>query len=120
MSKTVIEGFVIGLLISIIGQVDDLLGIDVSGDNSFQELGSVLSQIGDWNQATVAVGAVSLALLFGMERFVKKVPAALMVVVLSVLYITSSTPRASPSWATSPRGCPVLACPTSRAPRSAA
>src|SRR5512132_291721 len=75
MSKTVIEGFVIGLSISIIiGQLDDLLGIDVSGDNSFQELGSVLSQIGDWNQATVTVGAVSLALLFGMERFVKKVP----------------------------------------------
>ena len=70
MSKTVIEGFIIGLSISIIiGQLDDLLGIDVSGDNSFQELGSVLSQIGDWNQATVAVGAVILALLFGMERF---------------------------------------------------
>ena len=75
MSKTVIEGFIIGLSISIIiGQLDDLLGIDVSGDNSFAGARDVLSQIGDWNQATVVVGAVSLALLFGLERFVKKSP----------------------------------------------
>jgi sulfate permease, SulP family len=112
MSKTVIEGFVIGLSISIIiGQLDDLLGIDVSGDNSFQELGSVLSQIGDWNQATVAVGAVSLALLFGMARFVKKVPAALTVVVLSVLYINLVDPSGVAIVGDIPQGLPDVGVP---------
>ena len=49
MSKTVIAGFIVGLSISIIiGQLGGLLGITVTGDNSFAKLGDVLSQIGDW------------------------------------------------------------------------
>jgi MFS superfamily sulfate permease-like transporter len=79
--------------------------------NSFQELGSVLSQIGDWNWATVAVGAVSLALLFGMERFVKKVPAALTVVVLSVLYINLVDPSGVAIVGDIPQGLPDVGVP---------
>jgi len=112
MSKTVIEGFIIGLSISIIvGQLDDLLGIEVSGENSFEELGSVLDQAGDWNQATVIVGVVSLALLFGMERFIKKVPAALTVVVLSVLYINLVDPSGVAIVGEIPQGLPDVGMP---------
>jgi len=112
MSKTVIEGFIIGLSISIIiGQLDDLLGIEVSGENSFEQLGSVLSQFGDWDQATVVVGVVSLALLFGMERFVKKVPAALSVVVLSVLYVNLLDPSGVAIVGDIPQGLPDVGMP---------
>jgi high affinity sulfate transporter 1 len=112
MSKTVIQGFVIGLSISIIiGQLDDLLGIEVSGDNSFEELGSVLSQIGDWDQATVVAGAVSLTLLFGMERYVKKLPAALTVVVLSVFYISTIDPAGVAIVGEIPQGLPDVGVP---------
>ena len=113
MSKTVIEGFIVGLAISIIiGQLGGLLGIDVSGDNSFQDLWDVLSQIGDWNQATVIVGAVSLALLFGLKRFVPRVPAALTVVALAVLYIKLVDPSTVAIVGNIPQGLPSVGVPT--------
>ena len=112
MSKTVIEGFIIGLSISIIiGQFDDLLGIDVSGENSFEELWDVLGQIGDWDQATVIVGVVSLGLLFGLERFVKKLPAALTVVALGVLYIELVAPSGVAIVGDIPQGLPDMGVP---------
>jgi high affinity sulfate transporter 1 len=88
MSKTVIEGFIIGLSINIIiGQLDEILGIDVTGESAVAELVDALSQFGSWDQSSMIVGFASLALLFGLERFAPKVPAALTVVVLSVLYV---------------------------------
>jgi high affinity sulfate transporter 1 len=112
MSKTVIEGFIIGLSISIIiGQLDDLLGIHIAGENSFEELWHVLSQIGAWDGATVLVGGVSLALLFGLERFVKKLPAALTVVVLGVLYIRLVDPSGVGIVGEIPQGLPAFGMP---------
>jgi high affinity sulfate transporter 1 len=112
MSKTVIEGFIIGLSISIIiGQLDDLLGIRISGENSFEQLRDAISQIGGWDGATVLVGAVSLALLFGLERFVKKLPAALTVVVLAVLYIRFVDPSGVAIVGEIPQGLPAFGMP---------
>ena len=112
MSNTVITGFIIGLSISIIiGQLDKLVGITASGDNSFQELWNVLSQAGNWNQATVVVGVVSLALLFGIERFVPKLPAALIVVVLSVVYIKLVDPSGVDIVGKIPQGLPAVGIP---------
>jgi high affinity sulfate transporter 1 len=112
MSKTVIEGFIIGLSISIIiGQLDSLLGIDVSGENSFEKLWDVLSQMGHWDGTTVIVGAVSLALLFGLERFARKIPAALTVVVLAVLYIRLVDPSGVAIVGQIPQGLPAFGMP---------
>jgi high affinity sulfate transporter 1 len=112
MSKTVIEGFIIGLSISIIiGQLDGLLGIHVSGENSFEQLWDVLRQVGHWDAATVIVGAVSLALLFGLEWFVRKVPAALTVVVLAVLYIRLVHPSGVAIVGEIPQGLPTFGMP---------
>ena len=112
MSKTVIEGFIIGLSISImIGQLDDLLGIEVSGENSFEKLWDVLSQLGEWNQPTVVVGFVSLALLFLLERFVEKLPAALAVVALGILYIRLADPSEVAIVGDIPQGLPAVGIP---------
>ena len=112
MSKTVIEGFIIGLSISIIiGQLDGLLGIEVEGENSFERLWDVLGQIAHWDTATVIVGGVSLALLFGLERFVRKLPAALTVVVLAVLYIRLADPSGVAIVGEIPQGLPTFGMP---------
>ena len=112
MSKTVIEGFIIGLSISIIiGQLGGLLGIDVSGDNSFEKLGNALGQIGDWDETTVLVGAVSLFMLFGLERFIPKVPGALSVVVLGVVYIALVDPPGVAIVGKIPQGLPEVGVP---------
>jgi sulfate permease, SulP family len=112
MSKTVIEGFIIGLSISIIiGQFDDLLGIEVVGESALEELWDTLSQIGDWDRAAMAVGAVSLALLFGLERFVRKLPAAVTVVVLAVLYVRIFDPSDVAIVGDIPQGLPSVGMP---------
>jgi high affinity sulfate transporter 1 len=112
MSKTVIEGFIIGLSISIIiGQLDGLLGIQVAGENSFEQLWDVLGQVGRWDTATAIVGAVSLAFLFGLERFVKKLPAALTLVVVAVLYIRIADPSGVAIVGEIPQGLPAIGMP---------
>lgn len=112
MSKTVIEGFIIGLSINIIiGQLDDFLGIEVVGESALAELRDALSQLGEWDQATLIVGAVSLALLFGLERFIKKLPAALTVVVLAVVYILIVDPSDVAVVGDIPQGLPDIGVP---------
>jgi sulfate permease, SulP family len=112
MSRTVIEGFIIGLSINIIiGQLDDLLGIDVIGKSAFRELWDAFSQIGDWNTTTAVVGFVSLAVLFTLERFVKKLPAALTVVLLAILYIKLFHPDNVSIVGHIPKGLPSVAVP---------
>jgi high affinity sulfate transporter 1 len=112
MSKTVIEGFIIGLSINIIiGQLDDLLGIEVVGESALEELWDALTQLGDWDRTTAVVGAVSLALLFGLERFVRKLPAALTVVALGVLYIRLFEPPGVSIVGDIPQGLPDVGLP---------
>ena len=112
MSKTVIEGFIIGLSINIIiGQMDSFLGIEVTGESAIEELLDALGQIGDWDRPTLVVGAVSLALLFTLERFVKKLPAALTVVVLAVLYIAIVDPSGIAIVGDIPQGLPEFGIP---------
>jgi high affinity sulfate transporter 1 len=111
MSKTVIEGFIIGLSINIIiGQLDGLLGIEVVGESAVEELGDALSQIGDYDLATLTVGAVSLALLFSLGRLIPKLPAALTVVALSVLYVELADPSIA-IVGDIPQGLPDLGIP---------
>jgi high affinity sulfate transporter 1 len=89
MSKAVMEGFIVGLSMSIIiGQLDAITGVDVTGESSIAELWDVLTQISSWDWLTVAIGAGSLLVLFGVERFVPRLPGALTVVVLSVLLVS--------------------------------
>jgi SulP family sulfate permease len=89
MSKAVREGFVVGLSIGIIiGQLDSLVGVEVEGGDSLAELADVLSQFLSWDALTVAFGVGSLALLFVMDRYMRRVPGALTVVVLGILLVS--------------------------------
>ena len=93
MSKAVMSGFIIGLSIQIIvGQLGKLLGVDQSGDNTFSKLWSVISDIGDWTWAAVAIGLGSLVLIFAIQAFVPKLPAALAAVVVTSLIVAIFDP----------------------------
>lgn len=85
LAQPVLDGFIVGLAIVIaVGQLDKMFGIEKSGDNTLQELGSIIRQWQDWHWATIAVGFGSLALLYALHAFVPKIPAALVVVVLAI------------------------------------
>ncbi len=86
LAKPVLDGFIIGLSYTIaIGQVGKFVGVHLSGDTALQKTVSLLGQAGAWSWLPLVVGAGSLVLLLVIERYLQKVPAALVAVVLATL-----------------------------------
>jgi high affinity sulfate transporter 1 len=112
ISKAVMSGFIVGLSIQIIvGQLGKLFGVDQSGDNTFSKLWSVISDIGDWTWAAVAIGVGSLVLIFAIQRFTPKVPAALAAVVVTSVIVAIFDPDID-LVAEIPEGLPSLGLPS--------
>jgi high affinity sulfate transporter 1 len=87
-AEPVLDGFIIGLGVYVaVGQLPKLVGMEKPEGNSVQQLWGVASSWGSWNTATVVVGVGSLAALLLLHRFLPKVPAALLVVVVSLLLV---------------------------------
>ena len=90
MSKPVLDGFIVGLAMTIAaGQLADIFGIEESGDNFFQDIGVVLVNLDEAVLATTVIGIGSLVLLFGLGRFMPRIPAALIVVFLSIIVVSA-------------------------------
>ena len=88
ISEPVLKGFIVGLALTIIiGQVPSLLGIDKGSGDFFAKLWDVVTSLGTANGATVAVGALSLAVVLGLRRVAPAVPASLVAVILGVLAV---------------------------------
>jgi high affinity sulfate transporter 1 len=84
-SRPVLIGYIHGVaVILIIGQLGKLLGISVDADQPLNQLWEVVTELGDVNGATVAVSVVALACLFALRAFMPALPAALIVVVVSI------------------------------------
>ena len=84
-ARPVLTGFVAGLaLVIAVGQLSKLLGVEGGGTGFFGKLRVLFAQLGDANLATLAVGVVALAVIFGLRAVVPKAPAMLVAVVLGV------------------------------------
>jgi high affinity sulfate transporter 1 len=86
-SKPVLDGFIVGLAITIVvGQLDKLLGYEVEAELEFiPDILVIISGLAMTHRPTLVVGLVSLALLFLMERYIPKVPAAITVLFLAII-----------------------------------
>jgi len=85
MSKPVLDGFIVGLAMTIAaGQLHKLFGIEETGDNFFGDIFAVVANLDETVLATLVLGVGSLALLFIMERFIPRIPAALVVAGLAI------------------------------------
>jgi len=85
MAQPVLDGFIVGLAITIaVGQLDKMFGIDAEGESTVQEFLDIVSNVAEWHWATIIIGFTSLAVLFLMHRFTPKIPAALTVVILAI------------------------------------
>lgn len=83
ISRPVLRGFAFGLALTIvIKQLPLILGVDARGD-PFHVLWSLVAQAGRWNPVSAAIGAVALALLFGLKRF-PAAPGAFVVLALGI------------------------------------
>ena len=88
LSEPVLKGFIVGVALTIaLGQLGKLFGLESEGEGFFSELFDLVGQLPNLHVATLIVGAISLAALFLLERFLPRIPSALVVVVLSILAV---------------------------------
>ena len=83
-----LDGFIVGVAITIVvGQLDKILGYEVAEVELefIPDILLILSELGMTHWPTLVVGLVSLALLFIIEKYLPKVPAAITVLVLAIV-----------------------------------
>ncbi|HFE66180.1 MAG TPA: sulfate permease [Chloroflexi bacterium] len=85
LSRPVLDGFVVGVAISIaVGQLDKMLGFVPEGYDFVPDGLKFIGHIGQTHIPTFVVGAASLALLFALHKYTPKLPGALIVLFLSI------------------------------------
>ena len=91
LSKPVISGFTSGSAIIIgMNQIGNLLGINLGRSNEMHILFlEMFDSISDLHWPTALIGILSVLLIFGIRKVNKKIPAALIVVVLGILVVYS-------------------------------
>ena len=86
LSRAVVTGFLFGAALDVvIGELPKITGTKVTGSNSIQELFLWIGTISDTHRLTFIVGIVALAVVFGLRRFVPRVPGALVLVIGGLL-----------------------------------
>lgn len=89
LSHSVLVGFTAAAALIIgFSQAKHLLGISIERNEHFYEtVLAVIERVGESNRTTVVLGLASLAALFGLKKMAPRVPAALVVVVGSILAV---------------------------------
>ncbi len=114
LSRPIVTGFVFGLvLLIILGEIPNLLGIPPDSGDVVTRAGSILSHVDDIDPLTAAIGTVALIILFAGARFAPRVPWGLIVLVAAI-GLSSYTDLASHGVTTVgpvPSGLPPLGLP---------
>jgi SulP family sulfate permease len=85
LARPVLAGYFIGLALTIVlSQLPALLGVPAGSGGFFEKLWDLGSDAPDVHWQTAVVGLASLALVLVSSRFVPRVPAALLAVILGV------------------------------------
>jgi len=85
-SESVLVGFVFGLALLItIKQIPKILGIEAHGESALQLVIDMIPKIPETHLVTLLVGVLGIAAMILMERLVPRVPAALVVMLGSIL-----------------------------------
>jgi sulfate permease, SulP family len=84
-SPSVLVGFVSGLaLVIAIKQVPKILGIEAGEGDFWERLWDILRNLGATNTTTLLVGAIAIGVMVGVERFAKRLPAALLALIVGI------------------------------------
>jgi SulP family sulfate permease len=82
ISKPVLKGFVFGIALNIIiKQLPKVIGIEHGSGHAYKQLWHTLKHLPDSNPWTIATGALALVVLFVFDRYLPRVPGALVVLV---------------------------------------
>lgn len=89
MSEPVMTGFVFGLAIYIIvHQLPKLFQVSKGSGDVFQQLWHLITNLGSANWYSFAIGAIGIVLLVLLERFLPRVPSALVCLALGIIIVT--------------------------------
>ncbi len=85
ISDPVLAGFKSGVgLVIVIDQIPKLLGLHIEKTGFFRDLLAIAGHMPQTSLITLAVGLMTLALLFGLERFAPRAPAPLIAVAAGI------------------------------------
>jgi high affinity sulfate transporter 1 len=85
ISEPVLKGFIVGLALTImVGQLPHLFGIQKGEGDFFQQLGHVVRHLGDANGRTFVIGALCLAIVLVLRRWLPLVPGSLVAVLIGI------------------------------------
>lgn len=88
LSRPILVGFLNGIALSIVlGQMGKLLGFSVEAGGIIPRLLEVVSKLGTTHWPTLAIGAGSFALLLVAPRLVRRLPAALVTMIVAALAV---------------------------------
>lgn len=99
--------------LAITGQVPKLFGVSKGSGDFFEQLGHLLSQLGQTQGWTLAVGAGSLAVVLGFRFLAPRIPGELVAVVASIV-VAKATDRGAHGVALVghiPAGLPLFGVP---------
>ncbi|MDH6282419.1 SulP family sulfate permease [Prescottella agglutinans] len=89
ISEPVLKGFIVGLALTIIvGQVPKLFGVEKTAGNFFEQAWGVIRHLGDAQWRPFVIGAVSLAVVLGLKRWLPLVPGSLVAVLFGIAAVT--------------------------------
>jgi high affinity sulfate transporter 1 len=114
VSETILLGFKAGAGLSIAStQFSGLLGVPGGGDDFFERVWTVCTQLGEVKPVVALVGVGAIALILLGERLLPGRPVALMVVVLSIIVVSSTSleERGLLTVGTMPGGLPSFGLP---------
>jgi MFS superfamily sulfate permease-like transporter len=115
LSRTVLVGFLTGVGIEIaIMQIPDMLGISGHGSGAVQSLATDYLSLSKTNIYTLVISIAVLAVIFGTKRISRRVPVALIavVVVIAVSYALNLSSYGVPVLGPIPSGLPRLGLPS--------
>src|ERR1035441_8726897 len=85
ISKPVLKGFVFGIALTIIiKQLPKLSGIAKGTGPSYSQLWHILTHLAQANLWTIVTAAAALAILFLVDRYLPRVPGALLVLIAGI------------------------------------
>lgn len=88
LSEPVLKGFIVGVALTIIvGQAGKVFGVEVEGDGFFGETFDFIRSLPELHVETVLLGLTCLVALFVLHRVIPRIPAALLVVVGSIIAV---------------------------------
>jgi high affinity sulfate transporter 1 len=114
LSKEVQVGYMNGLALTIIvGQLPKLCGFSTDADGFVNELRAFVEGFDERNRTAIAVGLITLAVLLGLPRVSKKIPAVLVAVVgaTAVTGLLDLAQEGVKTVGALPQGLPVPAFP---------